>query len=254
MIDTHCHLDSSHDPDAADPGLAAIISIGTDLASCRNTLKLAERYPNVWAVLGIHPNSAGEATPETRAGIEALLTHPKVVGLGETGFDAYWDSVPLETQLEVFYWHAELARAHHKPLILHVRDKQNQETAAALACEILLASGHEQGVLHCFSGNERLMEVGLELGWYVSFAGNLTYKSAKNLQAAAKTVPPGRLLVETDSPYLSPEPKRGRPNIPARVRYTAAFLAELRGTTLEALEPVLDANARAVYGLPNDPG
>lgn len=251
MIDTHCHLDSSQDPDAADPSLAAIMSVGTDLTSCQNTLKLCDDYPNVWAVLGVHPNSADEATPKTRNGIEALLAHPKVVGIGETGFDAYWDTVPLATQREVFFWHAGLATERRKPLVLHVRDKQNQETAALMACDALLEAGHTQGILHCFSGHERLLAVGLELGWYVSFAGNLTYKSAKNLQEAAKKVPLERLLVETDSPYLSPEPKRGRPNVPARVRYTAAFLAELRGLSLEVLEPVLDANAREVYGLPD---
>lgn len=251
MIDTHCHLDSSQDPDAADPTLAAIVSIGTDLESCHNTLKLSERYANVWAVLGVHPNSADKATDETRQGVEALLAHPKVVGLGETGFDAYWDSVPLDTQREVFFWHAELAQRFHKPLVLHVRDKQGQETAAHLACEALKKANHPQGILHCFSGHEGLLRIGLELGWYISFAGNLTYKNAKPIQEAAKAVPFERLLVETDSPYLSPEPKRGRPNVPARVRYTAAFLAELRGTSLEALEPQLDLNARTVYGLPS---
>lgn len=250
MIDTHCHLDSSKDPDAADPTLAAIISIGTDLESCQNTLALAERYPNVWAVLGVHPNSADEATAEVRQGIEALLEHPEVVGLGETGFDAYWDSVPLDVQREVFFWHADLAKRLGKPLVLHVRDKQGQEKASQLACEALREADHPQGILHCFNGHEGLLAVGLELGWYVSFAGNLTYKSAKPLQDAAKEVPLERLLVETDSPYLSPEPKRGRPNVPARVRYTAAFLAELRGLPLEELEPQLDTNARTVYGLP----
>lgn len=253
MIDTHCHLDSSRDENAADPDLAAIVSVGTDLTSCHDTLNLSERYPNVWAVLGVHPNSAGEATPETRQGIEALLGHPKVVGIGETGFDAYWDSVPLTVQREVFFWHAGLAERYEKPLVLHVRDKQNQEVAAQMACEALEEAGHRQGILHCFSGHEGLLEVGLDLGWYVSFAGNLTYKSAKTLQEIAKTVPTERLLVETDSPYLSPEPKRGRPNVPARVRYTAAFLAELRGVPLAALEPQLDENARSVYRLPSQP-
>lgn len=251
MIDTHCHLDSCTDPEAADPTLAAIVSIGTDATSCRKTLELAEQHANVWAVLGVHPNSAGEATPAARAEIEGLAAHPKVVGVGETGFDAYWDEVPLERQLEVFHWHADLAKRLGKPLVLHVRDKQGQETASKMARDALLEVGHPQGILHCFNGHEGLLEVGLGLGWYVSFAGNLTYKSARNLQAAAKRIPLERLLVETDSPYLSPEPKRGRRNLPAHVRYTAAFLAELRGVTSEVLEPTLDRNARAVYGLPD---
>jgi TatD DNase family protein len=250
MIDTHCHLDSCTEPGATDPTLAAIVSVGTDAASCRRTLALAEQHDNVWAVLGVHPNSAAKATPAARAEIERLVMHPKVVGVGETGFDAYWDEVPLETQLEVFRWHADLAKRLGKPLILHVRDKQNQETASRMARDALLEAGHPQGVLHCFNGHEGLLEAGLELGWYVSFAGNLTYKSARNLQAAAKRIPSERLLVETDSPYLAPEPKRGRRNMPAHVRYTAAFLAELRGLTLEALEPTLDRNAHVVYNLP----
>ena len=252
MIDTHCHLDACDDPtEAADPSLAAIISVGTDEASCHRTLELADRFQNVWAVLGVHPNSADEATPEVRAEIERLAEHPKVVGIGETGFDTYWDAVPLAVQRDVFFWHAELAARTYKPLVLHVRDKQGQETASLAARDALLRAGHTQGILHCFNGHEGLLEAGLGLGWYVSFAGNLTYKSAKNLQAAARKIPEDRLLVETDSPYLSPEPKRGRPNVPARVRYTAAFLAELRGTSLGGLEPTLDANAHTVYTLPN---
>ena len=250
MIDAHCHLDACDDPaDAADPSLAAIVSVGTDAASCRRTLALADTFENVWAVLGVHPNSADEATPAVRAELDRLATHPKVVGVGETGFDTYWDTVSLAVQRDVFFWHAELAAKTHNPLVLHVRDKQGQETASLAARDALLKAGHAQGILHCFSGHEGLLEVGLGLGWYVSFAGNLTYKSAKNLQAAARKVPEDRLLVETDSPYLSPEPKRGRRNVPSRVRYTAAFLAELRGTSLEGLEPVLDANARRVYDL-----
>jgi len=250
MTDTHCHLDSCPEPGAADPALAAIVSVGTDVASCRRTLELAEQHENVWAVLGVHPNSADEATPVLRTEIERLAEHPKVVGVGETGFDDYWDKMALETQLEVFFWHASLAERLGKPLVLHVRDKQQQETGSRLAARAITEAGHPQGILHCFNGHEGLLEAGLELGWHVSFAGNLTYKSARAIQAAARTVPEDRLLVETDSPYLSPEPKRGRRNVPANVRYTAAFLAELRGTSLERLEPVLDANARAVYGLP----
>ena len=250
MIDAHCHLDTCADPAAVDTGLSAIVSVGTDPASCRATLALAEQHPHVWAVLGVHPNSADKATPKARGEIEGLAEHAKVVGVGETGFDNYWDDVALETQQEVFFWHAALAKRLQKPLVLHVRDKQNQDVASRLARDAILEAGHPQGILHCFNAHGGLLEAGLELGWYVSFAGNLTYKSAKNLQAAAKLIPEARLLVETDSPYLSPEPRRGRRNVPANVRYTAAFLAELRGTDLEEFETILDANARAVYGLP----
>lgn len=251
MIDTHCHLESDTPNSDALAGLSAAVSVGTNLESCRRTLELAEAYPRVWAVLGVHPNSANEATLETKGAIERLCEHPKVVGIGETGFDTYWDEVSLQVQQDAFGWHAELAKRLKKPLVLHVRDKRGQEDASLAAKDAVLRAGHAQGILHCCNGHEGLVQAGLDLGWYVSFAGNLTYKSAKNLQAAAKLVPEERLLVETDSPYLSPEPRRGRPNVPANVRYTAAFLAELRGVTLGGLEAVLDANARRVYDLPD---
>lgn len=250
MIDTHCHLDSCSVPEAVDARLSAIVSVGTDAASCRRTVALTEQHESVWAALGVHPNSADEATAEARAAIETLAAHPRVVGVGETGFDDYWDKVPLELQLEVFFWHAELAKRLGKPLVLHVRDKPQQETASVMARDAILKAGHPKGILHCCNAHEGLVKAGLELGWHVSFAGNLTYKSAKNLQAEARTLPEDRLLVETDSPYLAPEPKRGRRNVPANVFHTAAFLAELRGTSLERLEPILDRNARTVYGLP----
>lgn len=251
MIDTHCHLESDSLTIDALAGLSAAVSVGTNLESCRQTLGLAEAHAQVWAVLGVHPNSADEATLETRKAIERLCEHPKVVGIGETGFDTYWDEVTLEVQQDAFFWHAELAARLQKPLVLHVRDKGGREDASLAARDAIVKAGYAQGILHCCNGHEGLLQAGLDLGWYVSFAGNLTYKSAKNLQAAAKLVPEERLLVETDSPYLSPEPRRGRPNVPANVRYTAAFLAELRGATLAGLEAVLDANARRVYGLPD---
>ena len=251
MIDTHCHLESDSLTDDALAGLSAAVSVGTNLERCRRTLGLAEAHPQVWAVLGVHPNSADEATLETRRLIEGLCEHPKVVGIGETGFDTYWDEVALHVQQDGFFWDAELAIRLLIPLVLHVRDKGGREDASLAARDAILQAGHAQGILHCCNGHEGLIKAGLELGWYVSFAGNLTYKSAKNLQAAAQLVPEERLLVETDSPYLSPEPRRGRPNIPANVRYTAAFLAELRGVTLRGLEALLDANARRVYGLPD---
>ena len=251
MIDTHCHLDYCDDPIAArDPSLAAIISIGTTVERSRRTLELAERFDNVWAVVGIHPNDATDALDgAVRKEIELLARHPKVVGIGETGFDTYWDRVSLEVQRESFFWQAELAKSLNKPLILHVRDKQHQEGSALEAAAALKEAGHEHGILHCFNGHEALLATGLELGWMVSFAGNLTYKNARALHDAARNVPQDRLLVETDSPFLTPEPKRGKRNVPANVRLTAAFLAELRNEPLEQVEAYTDLNARRVYKL-----
>lgn len=251
MIDSHCHIDRCEDEAAAaDPTLAAMVTVGTDLERSHKSVDIARRYPNVFAAVGIHPNDASKAasTDET-AGIEALLTEPRVVALGETGFDRYWDDETPEAQHAAFEWHAELARRYDLPLILHVRDKQGRSDATDAAREAIIAAGHPRGVLHCFGGDMALLEAGLELGWYVSFAGNLTFKNAPELRAAALEVPVSRLLVETDSPYLAPMPNRGKRNVPAWVRHTAAFLAELRGVPLEELEPVLDANAERLYRL-----
>lgn len=251
MIDTHCHLDHCDDPEAAaDSTLKAIVSIGTTLERCHQTLALAERFDNVYAAVGIHPNDAGDATdPQVRAEIEALAEHPKVLAIGETGFDFYWDEVAPDVQLESFRWQAALASKLDKPLILHVRDKQNQQAASLESAKHIREAGHGKGILHCFNGHETLLETGLALGWMVSFAGNLTYKSARALQAVAKTIPQERLLVETDSPFLTPVPHRGKRNVPANVRHTAAFLAELRGESFETVEAYTDNNARRIYEL-----
>lgn len=250
MIDSHCHLDYCEDPEAAaDPDLRAMVSIGTSVERSQKTLELGERFDNVWAAVGIHPNSASEAKDEkVRASIETLARHPKVVAIGETGFDTYWDKESLETQREAFSWHAELARDLDKALILHVRDKQNAEDASLAAAEMLREANYSKGILHCFNGHEGLLETGLELGWMVSFAGNLTYKNAALLHESAKRIPEDRLLVETDSPYLTPVPHRGKRNVPANVRHTAQFLADLRGESLAEVEAYTDANAIKIYG------
>ena len=252
MTDTHCHLDFCEDPEnAADPNLSAIVSIGTTLERCKRTLQLAEQFSNVWAALGIHPNDVDEAAePLIREQIEELAAHPKVVAIGETGVDTYWDKHPVELQRESFQWQADLARRLNKPLILHVRDKKDQEDASLEAIDLITEAAHPKGILHCFNGHEGLLEAGLGLGWMVSFAGNLTYKNAKAIHAAAKRVPSERLLLETDSPYLTPQAKRGERNVPANVRLTAQFLAELRGESLVSIEEVTDENAKRVYGLP----
>ncbi|MDZ7704843.1 MAG: TatD family hydrolase [Trueperaceae bacterium] len=252
MIDSHCHLDHCADPSAAaDPNLRAMVSIGTTVERCRETLRLAERFGNVWAAVGIHPTEANDARdPDVRAAIAELAEHPKVVAIGETGIDYYWDAASAEVQRDSFVWQAELAASLDKPLILHVRDKQNREQASLDTARLMSDIGWNKGILHCFNGHAVLGETGLELDWFVSFAGNLTYKKSTELHDAARNIPRDRLLVETDSPFLTPVPKRGERNVPANVRHTAAFLAELRGETLDEVEAYTDANAIRVYDLP----
>jgi len=227
-----------------------MVTVGTDLARSQAALAAAERHPNVYAAVGVHPNNASAAADAaTREGIEDLATHPLVVAIGETGFDRYWDNETPQAQAAAFEWQADLARRTNKMLILHVRDKQGETLAHDAAHDAIVAAGHRRGVLHCFSGNERLLTAGLELGWMISFAGNLTYKSAANLRDLAREIPLDRLLVETDAPYLAPVPHRGKRNVPAWVRHTAEVLADVRGVPLSELEPVLDANAERLFGL-----
>lgn len=252
MIDTHCHLDHCSNPEeAATSELRAMVTIGTTLERCHSAIRFAEDYAHVFAALGIHPTDAAEASSaETRAAIDALAEHPKVVGIGESGFDYYWDRTTPEQQRHSLQWQAELAQKLDKPLILHVRDKQGAERASLETLEFIQNFGWGKGILHCCNGHRKLLETALELGWHVSFAGNLTYKKAVEVQEAARLVPEDRLLLETDSPFLAPVPKRGKRNTPSFIVHTAAFLAELRGLSLPEMEAITDANAIEVYSLP----
>jgi len=250
VIDTHCHLDRVEDlGQALDNDLHAMVTIGTDLARSQEAVRLAEREPRVYAVIGLHPNDASGIRDEAvRLGLADLARHPRVVGLGETGFDDHWQDETLATQREAFDWHADVAREVGKPLVLHVRDRQGGEDASRAAERAIRETPGVPGVLHCFAGDPGLLDVALAAGWYVSFAGNLTFKRAEAIREAAVRVPEDRLLVETDAPFLSPEPNRGKRNVPAWVRHTAQRLAEVRGVPLATLEPVLDQNAARFYG------
>ena len=252
MIDSHCHLDRCDDLAVAlDNDLRAMVTVGTDPARSREAVRLAEARPRVFAVVGVHPNEASLSDdPAVRAAIVALAGHPRVVAIGETGFDDHWRDETLEAQRHAFDWHAGVARDVGKPLVLHVRDRQGGDAASRAAEEAVGSASDVLGVLHCFGGDPGLLAAGLEAGWMVSFAGNLTYKSAANLRAAAATVPEDRLLVETDAPFLAPVPHRGKRNRPGWVRHTAQVLAEARGDDPDRLEQVLDANAQRFYRLP----
>ncbi|HEX7003011.1 MAG TPA: TatD family hydrolase [Trueperaceae bacterium] len=249
MTDSHCHLDSCDDPAAAaDPSLAALVTVGTSVESNERSLRLAATIANVWAAVGIHPNDAGDAADEgVRDRVEEQARGHKVVAVGETGFDTHWDRETLASQRAAFEWHAGLAIELDLPLILHVRDRQGSDEASSEASRAIREAGHRRGVLHCCNGNQPLLETALELDWLVSFAGNLTYPSAEPLREAARLVPLDRLMVETDSPYLAPAPKRGKRNLPTFVRHTAERLAQVRGETLERIEECTDANARRFY-------
>jgi TatD DNase family protein len=252
VIDTHAHLDACDGDVAAvlararEAGVTRVISVGTDIQSCRATLDICDREDGVYAALGIHPHHAANADDEDVAELWRLLvTHPKVVAIGETGLDFFRDYAPRDRQLELFRSQAMFANAlGEEALVIHSRaaDAETVEVLTTLEPEVDV-------VLHCFS-SVGLLESALEYGWYVSFAGNLTYPKAADLRAAAARVSRDRLLVETDSPYLSPQPVRGKQNEPAHVVHTLVTLAEVRGEELSDLGHQIEANALEAFGLP----
>ena len=247
VIDTHAHLTSLEDTDeairrAAEAGVTRILTVGTNIDDCRRALSLAERHDGVFAILGIHPHDAGAATEDDLAALRELLAHPKAVAVGETGLDWFRDYAPPDDQRRLFAAELELAAELGKPVVIHTR-AADDDTLAALA-------GHAGTVvLHCFS-SAHMLPAALERGWYVSFAGNATFPKAVDLRLAATQVPAERILAETDSPYLAPQPVRGKRNEPANVVHTLAALAQARGQEPAELERQIERNAAECFGLP----
>jgi TatD DNase family protein len=248
MIDSHTHLDACEPPDAelvaaaVAAGVTRILTVGTDGASCRAALAAAEAFPQVYAAVGRHPNYSKGFDGADLAELRALAAHPRCLAIGETGLDFYREGAPREDQERAFSAQIGLARELGKPLVIHTR-AADDATLAQLASE---AEGVSV-VMHCFSMADRLEEC-LERGYAISFAGNVTYKNAGDLAAAAKRVPDERLLVETDAPYLTPQIVRKERNQPAYVAHTVAFLEELRGVGRGELGPVVERTAARVFG------
>jgi len=248
VIDSHCHLDHCDRPeneviaDAARAGVRRLLTIGMDGGSCRAALASAEAFPQVRAAIGRHPNSATGFDDNDLAELRALAAHPACVAIGETGLDFYRDRAPRADQERAFRGQIELARETGKPLVVHTRAAEDPtiETLREHAVGLRV-------VMHCFSMPARLDEC-LGHGWYVSFAGNVTYASAEDLRQAAPHVPADRLLVETDAPYLTPVPHRGKSNEPREVVHTARLVAEVRETSYAALESDVERNAAEVFG------
>jgi TatD DNase family protein len=247
VIDTHAHLDALEDAAdaverARDAGVSRIVTIGTGIASCRAALELADRHEGVHAALGIDPHQAGDEEAQRVGELRELLGHPKVVAVGEAGLDYHYGADHVDEQRRLFEAQLELARELRLPVVVHTREA-NDDTEAILR-------GHDGTVvMHCFS-EPGLLGVGLERGWYFSFAGNVTYPKAQEIREAAARVPADRLLAETDSPYLAPQPVRGRRNEPAFVTHTVATLAAARGEDQADLAAQIDANATAAFALP----
>ena len=249
LIDTHCHLDMlKGTPDEAlaearAAGVEAVVAVGTELRSSRAAAALAARVAGVYAAVGVHPHDAVGFDGVVRTGLERLLAQPRVVAVGECGLDFYRDLAPRDVQRAVFVEQLTLARRVGKPICVHSREAGG-ETFALLTEH----AGGLRVILHCFSTPE-YVELCNDRGYFVSFAGNLTYKNAGDLRRAALAVREDLLLVETDAPFLAPMPRRGHTNRPAYVALTAQFLARLRGWTDDEVAAVTSANARRAFAL-----
>ena len=286
LVDTHAHLmDPAFADDlpevlhrAAEAGVGAMICVGYDIASSVAAVALAESHPQILAAVGIHPNSVNDAGPGAFDEVRRLAEHPRVVGIGETGLDRYRKRTPIQAQRESFARHLDLAAERGLPVIVHNRDADD-DTAAMLtawAAGLLVGgsgvdaaapsggatndmttsssarpdaelSPKVRGVLHCFVGNDAMLDAGLRAGFMVSIAGPVTYKNARELPERVGRVPLDRLVVETDCPYLPPMPHRGRRNEPAYTRLTAARVAEIHGVPLAEIERATTANALRLF-------
>ncbi|HXT82581.1 MAG TPA: TatD family hydrolase [Acetobacteraceae bacterium] len=252
LIDSHCHLDYYSDTDlplvlarAAEAGVGEMVTIGTTLAQSATLPAMAARYANLWCTVGVHPHHAAEApipTPETLA---AMTRDPKVIGIGESGLDYFYDKAPRDVQAANFHAHIRGARLARLPLAIHARDADDD--IAAILREETDQGGAFAFLLHCFSSSRELAEAALALGGFISFSGILTFPKSVDLRAIARDVPADRILVETDAPYLAPVPFRGKRNEPGWVAHTARVLAEVRGMTPEALADLTTANFRRLF-------
>ena len=252
IIDSHCHLDF---PDFASDldrvveraraaGVERMITIGTRVSKAAGVAAIAEKYEDVFFTVGTHPHEAAGEGAEDLAAMREFASHPKCVGIGETGLDYHYNNAPRDVAQRVFRGQIALARELDLPLVIHTRDADD-DTAAILAQE--MGWGRFRAVLHCFTGSRELAEAALGLGLFISFSGVVTFKKSEGLRAIARDVPLDRILVETDAPYLAPAPHRGGRNEPAFVIDTARVVAEARGLDLEELAKATRANTHDVF-------
>lgn len=252
LFDTHAHLDDrKYDADreqmlerAQEAGVERIVNVGYDLPSSRRSLALAEKYDFIYSAVGIHPHDAATVDQETWAQVQQLAVHPKVVALGEMGLDYYRDLSPRPLQKEVFAVQMELAKQINKPVIIHDRDAHGDILELVQASRVGEKTG---GVFHCFSGSWEMAKICLDLGFYISIAGPVTFHNARKLTEVATKVPLDRLLVETDAPYLTPEPYRGKRNESAYVAWVLRKIAELRKMEAEELAQYTFDNACRLF-------
>ena len=257
LFDTHAHLDQSEFDDdrtaviarAADAGVGHVVAIGTTAASSRTCVDLARQFATVFAAVGIQPNCVAEGQPEDWDRITTLVDEQGVVAIGETGLDRHWDYTPWEMQQDYFDRHLRLAQERDLPVVIHMRDCEDEIMTMLREAR---RRGPLRGIMHSFTGDDEMARECVELGLHISFAGMVTFKKSTALRACAANVPADRILIETDSPYLSPEPVRKvRRNEPAHVRHTAACLAEVRQVDEAEFARQTTENACRLFGVPD---
>ena len=251
LIDTHCHLNSHKFDDnllevinrALNNDVQTMIVVGYDHETNHRAIKLAEQYPFIYATVGFHPTEAKDITDKDFAELVSLLSHKKVVGIGECGLDFYWDKEHVEKQIQVFQRQIELSKEYNLPLIIHMRD-------ASEATYNVLSDYHDiKGIMHCYSGSAQMVPLFTDLGLHISIGGPVTFKNGRVPKEVAKIVPLERLLIETDSPYLSPHPYRGKTNEPMRVKLVAEEIAQLRELTYKKISEVTTKNAIELFNI-----
>ena len=252
LIDSHAHLELSEFDDdredviqrAKENGVEYIVTVGINLEDSRNAVALAERYDNIYAAVGVHPHDAMSIDETTYDSLKKLSENDKVVAYGEIGLDFFRNLSPRDIQIQMFGEQLELAGELGMPVIIHDREAHRE------IMEMLTGwKGHSGGVIHCFSGDYDMARKCLDMGFYISIPGTITYKKSETLRDVARRVPIDRLLVETDCPFLSPEPKRGKRNEPANVVYTARRIAEIKGLPFKDVARITSENTRNVFGM-----
>jgi TatD DNase family protein len=253
LIDSHCHLDYFTETEVEEvvaraqaAGVGRMVTIGVRVSQAPVVKALAERFDCVWGTVGVHPQNAGEGELPMVDELIALADHPRIIGLGESGLDYFYDKAPKDAQTENFRRHIRAAQQTGLPLAIHARDADAD--IAAILQEERDRGGAFPFLLHCFSSTPQLAEKAIELGGYISFSGIVTFPKSGELRGVAAALPEDRLLVETDAPYLAPVPLRGKRNEPSYVPHTARVVAEARGLTPERIAEVTTANFRRLYG------
>jgi TatD DNase family protein len=248
MVDTHCHLDMLPQEDLIESvkGLDALLTIGCDKEEIKKAVEIGNSYENVFVAVGYHPYDVSDIDDNDLQDLENLInSNEKIVAVGECGLDFYRDKTPKDKQEYFFKKQIEIAKRLKKPIIIHSRSAE-RDTERILSEYLPLEAS---GIMHCFGGDERLLDFSLEAGFYISFAGNVTYPKADNLRALLRKVPLDRLLLETDSPFLSPQQVRGTQNKPTNIYYTLEYVSKLLGIDKDELEKILDENFSRLTGL-----